>query len=70
MIILLFKTTILNSRDVNLVAGGLSLLVGVNNWSVDIGDEDKVLRLKTQRNIAEEVVDLLSKHGFSCEILK
>jgi hypothetical protein len=70
MIILIFKTTLFCPFDVAKVSTELTTLVGINNWSVDIGDEDKVLRIKAQRNVSKEVKHLLIQFGYSCEVLK
>lgn len=70
MMILIFKTNLLNNKDVNLVAEELTALAGAGNWTVDITDEDKVLRLQVKRDITETLKHLLANHGFTCEILK
>ena len=70
MIVLIFKTTLFCPADVVKVSNGLTELVGMNNWSVDIGDEDKVLRIKAQRDVGDRVKHLLIQFGYSCEVLK
>ncbi|HEY9006063.1 hypothetical protein [Ohtaekwangia sp.] len=70
MIILIFKTTLISEKDVTRIADGLTQLVGINNWSVDTGDEDKVLRVQALRDITKELTHLLMKSGYTCETLK
>jgi hypothetical protein len=68
--ILLFKTSLACSHDVERVAAYLTELTGINNWSVDVSDEDKVLRVQTDKDITASILYLLYNHGFSCETLK
>ncbi|SFD08707.1 hypothetical protein SAMN05518672_101398 [Chitinophaga sp. CF118] len=70
MEILIFKTTVMNSDDVMVLADGLTHLVGKNNWTIDIEDCDKVLRLQAKIDITTQLEHLLAKHGFYCETLK
>jgi len=70
MIILIFKTSIANTRDVDSISEELTKLVGRNNWTVDIGDEDKVLRIQAETDVTNMLTHLLAKRGFTCEILK
>jgi hypothetical protein len=68
--ILLFKTDLACSHDVEHIAADLTKITGRNNWSVDIGDEDKVLRVLTEKDITASIQDILYNHGFTCETLK
>lgn len=68
--ILLFKTDLVCSHDVDYIAADLTKITGRNNWSVDIGDEDKVLRVLTEKDITASIRDILHNHGFTCETLK
>ncbi|SKC52073.1 hypothetical protein [Ohtaekwangia koreensis] len=70
MIILLFKTNLACSHDVDRVTQDLNQLTGKNNWSVDIGDEDKVLRILVNTDVTNEIFHLLNKNGYTCEPLK
>lgn len=60
----------MNSDDVAAVADGLTRLVGKNNWTIDIEDCDKVLRVETERDLTADLESFLSKHGFHCCTLK
>lgn len=68
--ILLFKTNMACSHDVDRAAADLTKLTGKNNWSVDVGDEDKVLRVLADKDITASILYILDNHGFTCEILK
>lgn len=70
MMILIFKTNLSKTESVSAVADGLTALVGTGNWTVDISDEDKVLRVKVERDITETLKGFLMTCGFTCEILK
>lgn len=70
MVILIFKTTLCCPADVVKVSTELNEIVGINNWTVDVGDEDKVLRMKVQRDVSERVRHVLIQFGYSCEVLK
>lgn len=68
--ILLFKTDLACSHDVEHIAADLTKLTGKNNWSVDVGDEDKVLRVLADKDITASILYILDNHGFTCETLK
>lgn len=68
--ILLFKTNLACNHDVERIANDLTNLTGKNMWSVDVGDEDKVLRVQAEKDITASILYLLNKHGFTCETLK
>lgn len=68
--ILLFKTNLACSHDVDRIAADLTKLTDKNNWSVDVSDEDKVLRVQSENDITASILYLLNKHGFTGEILK
>lgn len=68
--ILLFKTDLACSHDVEHIAADLTKLTGKNNWSVDVGDEDKVLRVLADKDITASILYILDNHGFTCEPLK
>ncbi len=42
----------------------------ISNWSIDLEDRDKVLRVETVGSLEEhDVINLVKERGFHCEAL-
>jgi len=63
-----FYTSIPNESGKSLVAPALNLLVGRNNWHIDLGDCDKVLRIEshTGNDYTMEIMAAVQGLGFAC----
>lgn len=71
MNILIFKTDIKTKRKVNVLKNILRKYPVIIDWSVDVEDVDRVLRVKTIGNINEnEIINLIKPSGFNCEVLQ
>ena len=64
--ILVFFTNIMNEIDRAKVLPILDALPGVYEWSIDLGDCDKVLRVEAWEDVSGVIVSLLSSVGFHC----
>lgn len=64
--ILLFKTNINGDADKALVCATLSNTPGVEKWSIDIEDEDCVLRVISYTLRHHQIINLITYHGYNC----
>lgn len=69
MYTLIFKTNIQSEQALKEVAGLMSANSSLLNWSVDTEDIDRVLRVKSTKNDALEIISVLNKAGYNCEEL-
>ena len=68
--ILVFKTNIKNHKKLELIAPIFNGQKDILDWSVDINDVDKVLRIETNTSLTEnKVIELLSKVGVACMVM-
>ena len=62
----IFRTSVKNKKQINMLKPVLNVLVGLHNWSFDLEDIDKILRVfypPAQNNfLAAEI----RKYGFIC----
>ncbi len=66
---MIFKTNI-NPTEVDVVRTSLDRIPFIREWTIDVNDVDRVLRVKTSGNFDEEdVMKLLNTCGFHCEEL-
>jgi copper chaperone len=63
------KTNINCSACLARVIPSLNELAGVNNWSVDINNPDKILEVKTDILKKDDVISTLKNVGFIAESL-
>ena len=64
--VLLFKTSIACDADKALVYAMLSNTPGIEKWSVDIEDEDRVLRIVSYTLCHQQIIELITYHGYNC----
>lgn len=64
--ILLFKTNISGEADKASVCAMLGNTPGVEKWSVDIEDEDCVLRVISHTLRHAQIIELVTHHGYNC----
>lgn len=63
--VLVFKTNIMNRKKAQLIAPFFNREKEIINWSVDVKDIDKVLRIEAGDYLTERyVIDLVSRVGF------
>lgn len=66
---MIFKTNI-NPTEVDLVRSSFDQIPFIREWTIDVNDVDRVLRVKANGNFDEDdVMKLLNGCGFHCEEL-
>lgn len=68
--ILLFKTNILTAADRHILQPVLDSHPHIAKWSVDLDDDDRVLRIISSTLTCNHVADMIRLHGYTCEELK
>jgi hypothetical protein len=70
MNLLIFKTNIKSKRKVSSLKPYFNTLSSIINWTVDVQDIDKVLRIEALESLKEQdVIYLMKTQGFYCETL-
>ncbi|WP_442591137.1 hypothetical protein ACSBL2_07890 [Pedobacter sp. AW31-3R] len=64
-----FRTTVQHQKDLEKVAVSLNKLIGKEKWTIDLDDEEKVLRAIFRVDRQEEIIDACKRSGFSCELM-
>ncbi len=67
--VLVFRTHVRYKKDQRRIAPVLDGDGRILQWSVDLADRDKVLRIVTDALLTGQVVDLLQGAGYACEEL-
>lgn len=65
--ILIYRTSVQNSKQKAKVADKLNYLVGEKNWTIDLEDEDKVLRVVCNKEIASDIEQVFAQYRYKCE---
>jgi len=68
--ILLFKTDIRSESDKMNLQPVLDTHDCIENWNVDLDDEDYVLRVISHQLKHHQIIELINKHGYECHELK
>jgi len=69
MTVLVFTTTVNGFEDQSLVFDQLNNLLGKNNWTIDLDDVDKVLRVVGANSNLEKIIKIFKVHHFGCEVM-
>jgi hypothetical protein len=69
MKILVFKTNVTSKKKVSKVSSLLRSVPTIKQWSFDLDDCDKVLRVVATRLNPDFVESLLQAAGFKCQVL-
>jgi hypothetical protein len=69
MEILVFKTNVTSRKKVGMVAPLLTSFPAITQWSFDLQDRDKVLRVESTEKDPASVESLLLAAGFNCREL-
>ncbi|AUP81394.1 hypothetical protein [Flavivirga eckloniae] len=71
MNILIFKTNINTQKKLATVEKSFIKIPGINRWTVDMEDIDKVLRIEAHSEVIEaNIIDLLQEINVYCQNLK
>lgn len=65
-----FKTNIQQPKQAASLLAVLSQHFPLSRINVDLEDCDKVLRVEGEIVLAEEVIGVLNKNGYQCEVLE
>lgn len=66
-----FKTNIETEEDVNHIKKSLDSNHKISQWSVDLEDIDRVLRIEASKNLSEnDIIDMIKSKGFYCRDLE
>lgn len=65
----IFKTSINDEKDIQIVKGILDVIVGKNKWNFDLEDVDNILRIYSNTRIKAFLIQELYKLGYKCEEL-
>jgi len=68
--ILLFKTDIRSEEDKRVLQPVLDKNKNIEQWNVDLNDEDYVLRIISYKLKHEQVIELVQDQGYMCTELK
>lgn len=69
MIISVFKTSI-REKDLLRLPSLLNNLEDLKRWNTDLEDCDNILRIESNKDIAENIVRVLTTQGIYCEELE
>lgn len=64
--IMVFKTNLNTPSDLLQIKALFSQMPGVDDWSVDLEDVDRVLRVVSHKLDHQRVIECLVKLGFHC----
>ncbi len=67
--ILVFKTSVRTSRDINILKAYLCAISPQIKWNFDLEDVDNILRIECDEDISLKIIKLLENKGFKCEDL-
>ncbi|GHE61052.1 MULTISPECIES: hypothetical protein [Roseivirga] len=71
MKLLIFKTNIENELKVKKVNALLAYSPEIMDWSVDLEDRDKILRIEAEDEVVEaDIMDIVNSWGLHCEALE
>lgn len=68
-VVLVFSTSLGGAEDLEQIRKPLNKLLGKDKWTVDLDDEDKVLRVVCQPERQPEIAALFSRHGFAAALM-
>ncbi len=67
--IFVFKTSVKYRKQANFLIRELSHNLQITSCTFDLEDCDKILRIKSDYKISDDVIEILCKHDFFCDEL-
>lgn len=67
--IYVFKTSVKTENDIKKLKPCLNELPPQTNWNFDLEDCDKILRIDSQTDVTNYIIDEFKSYGFYCEEL-
>jgi hypothetical protein len=68
--IYVFKTSVKTKTEVRKLKPHINTILPGENWSFDLDDCDKILRINSEENIVLRIKDVLTTQKFYCEELE
>jgi hypothetical protein len=69
MEVLVFSTSVQSMEQVRSLKTQINLLTSEGKWNFALDDEDRILRIVSNRVEPQLVISLLNQHGFECREL-
>jgi hypothetical protein len=70
MNLFIFKTNVKSKQKVSSLTPYFNKFSSIINWTVDVQDIDKVLRIEAHETLTEQdIINLMQTQGFYCETL-
>lgn len=67
--VFVFKTSVKDADGLAGISDKLNERVGTGKWTIDLEDEDKVLRVTGPGYLDEEVIKVFNQAGLECELM-
>lgn len=67
MEVLIFYTNINDAVDIRNISTALNTITGIEKWTVDTDDCDKVLRILAATDITIKIEKTLKTKGYACQ---
>lgn len=68
--IIILYTVIYTLKDLQQLSDAIDSLDGILNWSIDLDDCDKVLRIVADREVGDELITKFQLLGIGCSELE
>lgn len=62
----IFKTNVTSSKEAEIISPYLNNLLERFNWTIDLSDCDRILRVDSLDDKNDEVIQVLNHNGFLC----
>ncbi|MCD0488577.1 hypothetical protein LPB86_10065 [Pedobacter sp. MC2016-14] len=62
----IFKTNVASSKEAEIISPYLNKLLERLNWTIDLSDCDRILRVDSPDDKNDEVIRVLNHNGFLC----
>jgi hypothetical protein len=66
----IFKTSVASNQDLNKVKPYLNSLMNDLQWTIDLFDSDRILRVISSVNKNDEIISVVTRLGYDCENLE
>ena len=65
----IFRSNIKTDKDVHFIQKFLDIHPRISRWTVDTTDRDCVLRIVSETLDENNIIDIISRCGYNCELL-
>ena len=69
MEVLVFRTGVNNTENIDAIAGKFNSMNGIHKWSFDLDDNEKILRVEAVGISPREIENVLTGMNYYCEEL-